>query len=85
MDMKLTEKETKLLKAIMNSEYRSGDPTKYRDAGLEPVWVDCIWGFEGKRAYGGVMASLCKKGLVETDGETVTLTEAGLDAALASN
>lgn len=79
--VKVTENERKLLRGILKSEYHNGaDETKENRTGQRhAVWVDCIWGFEGKRGFGGVMASLTKKGLAGTDGEGCWLTEAGYD------
>jgi hypothetical protein len=72
--MTLTDSEKKLIKAIGHSEFGNGQICTKDN----PAWVDCIWGFEGKRLFAGVMASLSKKGLAETDGECCWLTEAGV-------
>jgi hypothetical protein len=39
-----------------------------------------LWGFEGRAKFGGVMASLTKKGLAQTDGECAWITETGFAA-----
>jgi hypothetical protein len=67
----LTEKESALLVAIYKSEFNDATHKAW-------VWVDCLWGFESKKLFGGVMASLTKKELVLTDGEVCCLTDAGL-------
>lgn len=77
--LNLTDNERALLKAILNSEYHDSvrDEAKIGN----PVWVDCLWGFEGKAKFGGTMASLSKKGLAATDGECAWLTADGYIAA----
>jgi hypothetical protein len=72
--MNVTKNEMTVLAAIRDSEYNDGDR-------LNPVWVDCIWGWSGTKTFSGVMSSLNKKGLVVSDDVTVTLTEIGLEAA----
>ena len=73
--VQLTDNEKALLKAIITSEYNDG-------TGLASVWVDCLWGFEGKKKFGGVMASLAKKHLAWTDGKGCAVTQKGLDFAI---
>lgn len=68
----MTKNERDLLVAIYLSEFNDGSHTA-------PVWVNCLWEFEGSRSFGGVMASLTKKGLAETDGECAWLTKAGVE------
>lgn len=82
----LTENETKLLRAILKSEYHNGGMPEAERVGSEngAVWVDCLWGFEGKAKFGGVMASLTKKGLAGTDGECAWLTAEGYAAVKAT-
>ncbi len=69
--MRLTELELKALKAIATSEYGEG------------VWINCIWGFEGKeRQLGGLISSLSRKGVLNivgggTDDAYVVLTDEG--------
>lgn len=70
----ITEGEKGLLVAILDSEYHDG-----RDPVDDPVWVDCLWGWSGKAKFPGTMASLVRKGLADTDGETCSLTQAGVD------
>lgn len=77
--MTITENERKLMIAIRDSEYQEYDPDD-PESGKDRVWVDCMWGFEGKKKFGGVMASLSVKGFAGTDGETCWLTDAGLAA-----
>jgi len=74
----LTENELKLMLAIRDSEYND-DGAMETPRRSSPVWVNCIWGFEGKKKFGGVMGSLSTKGLAVSDGETCHLTKAGLD------
>lgn len=73
--MQVTENERALLIAIRDNEFHDGD-----DPIDSPVWVNCIWGWEGTRKYAGTMASLTKKGLARTDGECCWVTQAGFDA-----
>lgn len=73
----ITERESKLLKAIYSSEYH--DSNRGADRINNAVWVDCIWGFEGKKSFGGIMAGLTKKGLADTDGEGTWITRAGFE------
>lgn len=76
--VKITEKELKVLFAIRNNDYCNGDATA-------ATWVECInasstpSGVEG-RSLSGVVASLAKKDLVSTNGESIALTSTGLDA-----
>ena len=80
--MKTTENEDKLLVAILNSEYHiTSDLTQRHGSANAAIWVDCVWGFEGKSKFGGTMASLAKKGLAATDGECCWLTEDGCKLA----
>ena len=74
--MKITENEKGLLLAIVTSEYG--------DFATDAVWVNCLWGWSETRKFPGVMASLVRKGLAKTDGETCRLTDAGADVALAA-
>lgn len=76
----LTVKESAVLIAIRDSEYRDGDPDLSR-----PVWsfyLDAAG--VTSRGMGGVFASLSKKGLVVLYGDgkdsTVALTPAGIAA-----
>lgn len=69
--MELTANEKALILAIRDSEYNDNRDTS-------PVWVNCIWGFQGKAKFGGTMASLTKKGLAGTDGETAWLSKEAL-------
>jgi hypothetical protein len=71
----ITDNERSLLVAIRDNEFQDG-----RNPVNNPVWVNCIYEWDGKPAYGGVMASLVKKGLAETDGETCSITQKGFDA-----
>ena len=75
--IKLTENELKLMLAIRDSEYND-DGAFATPRTSSPVWVSCMWGFEGKKKFGGVMASLSNKGLAWSDGETCGLSDAGL-------
>ena len=72
----ITANETQLLTAIRDSEYHDG-----RDPIGDPIWVDCACEGFGRSA-GGIMASLVRKGLADTDGECCWITEEGM-AALA--
>lgn len=69
--MDITPNEKALILAIRDSEYNDDHDTS-------PVWVNCIWGFQGKAKFGGTMASLTKKGLAGTDGETAWLAPEAL-------
>ena len=72
-----TQKEKDLLGAIRDSEYHNG-----QDPIGNPVWVSVLH-FKGglpfqAAAMGGIMASLVKKGLAATDGETCAITAQGM-------
>jgi hypothetical protein len=85
--MNITEKETKMLRNIAENDYANGRPGTW-------VWADCLdCGPEylPVTSHGGIIASLSKKGLAESDGSgwchidhrdqtCVRLTEAGLAA-----
>lgn len=73
--MKITDNERSLLTAIRDSEYHDG-----RDPVDDPVWVNTLHGWSGTTKFPGTMASVLKKGLARTDGETCELTQAGSDA-----
>ena len=81
--MSTTNNEARFLQAIASSEFRTSDDL------TEPVWMDCIEGWEPS-AKGGTVASLSKKGLVGFDdysdpgNETVWLTDEGIAALAAS-
>ncbi len=85
--MSITEKEAKMLRNIAENSYGDGDPSAW-------VWADCLdCGPEhlDRASHGGLIASLVKKGLAESDGAgycryekrdmtCVSLTELGLVA-----
>lgn len=60
--MQLTEKEAKLLDAIVNNDYSAGDPTA-------PTWTWAAIDAAGmnEQVGGGVLTSLQNKGLVTVD------------------
>lgn len=73
--MNITELEAKMLTNLAENEYA--------DEVGDPVWNDCLGGGpydipEAQR--GGVVAHLSMKGLATVDTDTVTLTEAGVEA-----
>jgi hypothetical protein len=72
---KLTANEINLLAAILRNEFHDGCPPVDN-----PIWVDCIDGWSDTAKFGGVMASLTKKGLAGTDGESCWISQAGFDA-----
>jgi hypothetical protein len=85
----ITDKEGKVLKAVLTNDFTMSNgrvPEKYD--GPDWIWSDCIndtrfpSGIEGK-TLSGVVSSLCRKGLLKSDGECVALTEAGFTAAKA--
>lgn len=76
-----TDREYRVLRAVITNQYHDGqDPINNEiwvseiDAAREPS------GISGK-ALSGVVSSLSKKGLVVTDGECISVTEAGFIAA----
>jgi hypothetical protein len=73
--MKVTENEVDLLVAIRDSEYNDNDTC------LNPVWLNCVWGFSGSKRFSGTSSSLVKKGLIVTDTDTCWLTPEGLQIA----
>ena len=78
--MTMTALETKILLAVLNSEYHDATPKAQR-AG-NPIWRDCVARNHGEA---GVMASLIKKGLIyHANDECVALSKEGLEAALAA-
>ncbi len=90
MGVTLTTKELAALKAIKDSHYRSAWD---RDGVVDvPVWTWSANPWDGTAeatSFGGVMASLGKKGLAESyeEGEdsTVLMTAAGWDALEAAD
>jgi uncharacterized protein YoaH (UPF0181 family) len=82
--VKLTAKEQMVLGAIAENEFQ--DCPGQEEAIGNPVWADCIYcEIEGK-SLSGVIASLVKKGLVDTSGldgkyeATLWITAAGFKA-----
>ena len=74
----MTENEKKVMSCIVNSEYQDSP-----DVVGKPMWVDCISddvGFSNRRTFSGTMASLKKKGYIETDGECCAITKEGFGA-----
>lgn len=78
---KLTELEAELLRAIRDSEYHDG-----RDPIDSSVWVKetmedaCM----NDRRGGAVMASLVKKALADTNGESCWMTKLGFETLCAT-
>jgi hypothetical protein len=75
----LTENEIKVIAAIINSDYQDdNNPVN------NPVWSFSCNPFENKKTLSGVVASLSKKGLVNSGGTgqnaCITLLQAGMDA-----
>ncbi len=83
----LTENEKALLIAIVESEYQSTGGQIENTIGVG-VWTSCVWGFCGKAQFGGIMASLVKKGLAHSDDcgrdSTVWIKAAGVEALKAT-
>lgn len=88
MNQSVTTNERAVLRAILRNYYTSlngGVPQSFDDIDFS-VWVNAIndsnepSGVEG-RALSGVVASLTRKALVLTDGQTISLTRAGYDIA----
>lgn len=81
--VKLTDKELKALRGILQSEFHDGAKGDER-IGI-PVWSWSCNPFSSARTFGGVVASLIKKELIEQSGEgddaCLSLTRAGYDAA----
>ncbi len=78
--MKTTANEESVIRAYMNddhvSDYGYDDP----DAG---AWVDGFaedMGMSGE-TFSGVMGSLVRKGIIDTDGESFCLTTEGIEIA----
>lgn len=83
--MKLTDKEVKMLQNIAWNDFMDG----VFEAD-NPVWSNCLdqgpnGAFTNAASFGGIVVSLVKKGLVDSDGDgkdgCVWLTEAGLEMA----
>ena len=68
----MTKNEKELLRAIIESENQDSD-----DVIENPIWVGCWDTSLSTQSIPGVMASLSKKGFVETDGETCYITQTG--------
>ena len=72
--MHITELEQEVLIEIAESNYRSSDPS------------EAVWAFGGKppkmseQAYGGVLSSLVKKGLIEHWDDDPEATRSGQDS-----
>jgi hypothetical protein len=76
MNVNITEKEAAMLRNIAENDYANGDPSAW-------VWADCLeCGPEHLpvASHGGLIASLSKKNLVDSDEGCVALTEQGLSA-----
>jgi len=85
MDFKLTENEWKLINAYQHNDYVSGDgwDNPYSAAWVEDFAFSCgEWGkfdvLKGK-SLSGIISSLCKKGIMQTNGESFYLTEKGIE------
>lgn len=72
--MTITDNERAFLTAVASNEYQ--DCHSQVD---NPVWTDCVNGWE-RASKGGTVASLVKKGLLGQDDECVWLTQEGFDA-----
>jgi hypothetical protein len=77
---KITNKELLALKGILASDFLDGDPPVGKW-----VWSWSANPFESAKSFGGVVASLTKKGLAQQSGDTgkdacVAITQAGVDA-----
>ena len=79
----LTPNEFKALQGIYDSDYRDGDnPVNH------PVWSWSANPFKSKKTFGGVVASLSKKGFVDQSDSgkdaVVSMTQAGFEAWIAA-
>jgi hypothetical protein len=79
----ITPNEFKALQGVYDSDYRDGNsPVDH------PVWSWSANPFASKKTFGGVVASLVKKGLVDQGGvgeeAVVSMTQAGYDAWIAT-
>lgn len=85
--MTITEKEKSLIMMIARNEYNSANYGVPVDISETNTWCNCIdTGFVydhmeklSSTSIPGVMASLVKKGLADSNGETCCLEEAGLN------
>ena len=72
--MNITENEKDVLEAFVEDDFIS-------DFGWESpeavCWVEALPHGLKPSTFSGVMGSLAKKGLIETDGEAMSLTDAG--------
>lgn len=81
-----TDLEIKVLTAVLHNYFHDGAQDFDKINGY--VWSNCIndsdkpSGIEGKQ-LSGVVASLCRKKLLNSDGECVALTKEGYDIAKA--
>jgi len=69
-EISVTNKELQVLRAVLNSEYQQGDTRD--DVVGHHVWSSYCnpFGKSERRAYGGVIASLVKKGLLRSGGSS---------------
>lgn len=73
--IRITANEAGMLRNIVENEYNGQDVR-----GSDPVWSDCLdCGPVSipSRSHGGIVSSLCQKGLARSNGEDVHLTPAG--------
>lgn len=71
----VTDLERDIMRAILLQDHRDG-----RDARAQ-IWVDCILDkaeLAKRSSLGGVMTSLKRKGIADSDGECAWLTDAGI-------
>jgi hypothetical protein len=78
--MKLTEKETKVLNLILNSEYHDGsNPIN------NWIWTDCVSdAFDGTKSFSGITSQLQQKELANFSGKgkdaVCCITQKGYDS-----
>ena len=85
--IKLTVKETEVLRAVLESEYQSCDSDSEAVIGVSMYQWDVLENSNGvgSKGFPGVISSLNKKGLVNSDStgpkneHTITITELGFN------
>ncbi len=78
----LTENEREFLTALVDSDFFADtvhDKSDPDNLMTGVCWISCIPDFSDERRYGGVIGSLVKKELIDTNGEAVRLIRKGAE------
>lgn len=85
--MNITEKEKTVLQLIAQNEYNTMNYGVPESANDTVTWCNCIdagyiyddMEYPSSASLPGIVASLVKKGLIDTNGETISHTDAGFE------